>query len=243
MLAGDSSGRGTDHRGGVRTASLVPGRFRPTGGRSLGPDAHAHGTAADPSPRRPVGGGAGCAPQGAPRALCARQGSRVRNRGHGPADRLRPDYLAAVHRRVHDGAARATAASQGAGDRHRLGLPDCGLGEPVRFGAQHRDRSRTGCQSRQRPGRPRVHARHGRAGRWLPRLGGTRAVRPHHRHGGAARNPASAGRSAGAGRPLGSAGRPGARHPGIDLGDEGCCGQAAPPAAAGRSVRADGSRR
>ncbi len=42
----------------------------------------------------------------------------------GPADRLRPDHQPAVHRRPDDPGPEPGAALPGAGDRHRLGLPD-----------------------------------------------------------------------------------------------------------------------
>ena len=116
--------------------------------------------------------------------LRARAAARAGLRRSLPADRVRPDDLAALRRRRHDAAARRLARAQGPRDRLRLGLPDGGPGAPGaqrllaradrRAGPQRRGRS---CASLGVPQRLRQGVR-----RHL-RLSRRRALRPHPRHG------------------------------------------------------------
>ena len=76
--------------------------------------------------------------------LRARQHAGSGLRRPAAADRLRPDHLAAVHRRADDRSAGGRAGRRGARGRHRLGLPGRGAGRAGRRGPQHRDHSGPG---------------------------------------------------------------------------------------------------
>ena len=69
---------------------------------------------------------------------------RVRLSRHGPADRRRPDDLAAVHRGLHDAGDRSAAHRPRAGDRHRQRLPG-GRAQPAGERRVH-DRDRRAAQ-------------------------------------------------------------------------------------------------
>ena len=112
-----------------------------------------------------------------PRHRFVPQGSnRKRLREPPLADRARPDDLAAVHRRIDDGASRSEGAARRAGGGNGLGLPGGGAREARGLGQDDRDRTAARQQRRRAPPPARVRERRSEAGRRLLWLARARAV-------------------------------------------------------------------
>src|SRR6185503_3142372 len=107
-----------------------------------------------------------------------------RLRGHGPADRLWADDLAALRCRPHDRMPGAgPRAGQGPRSRHRLRLPGGGAGEPVGRGIFHRAHPRAAGAGARQPARPATEKPAARAWRRRRGAGKGRALRFHHPRG------------------------------------------------------------
>ena len=85
---------------------------------------------------------------GAARALRAVRAQGSGLRGRTAADRVRPDDLAALHRRLHDRGAGRRAVTQGPRGRDGLRIPGRGPERARSRGVHHRDRPRAGAPRR-----------------------------------------------------------------------------------------------